>query len=305
MRTRARLPRQWQGGEAWTSWVGSTCVSIRVCIGTSRVRSFLVKRGHLNARAVARRGTYDAKSNTIPVELEVTEGPLVRIAVTGAKISTGELKKLVPVYQEGAVDTDLLEEGKRNIQERLEREGYFDAEVEYATSTNEVPGTGVRKGSEEVITYRVERGDRHRLLRIEITGNHYFDTDLLRSRLAIYPKGFATRGRFSRRLLEYDRDSMRNLYLANGFLQTTVDGQALDNYQGKEGDLVVRFAIQEGKQTPVASLHIDGIHSFKQDELLNVVASTPGQPYSEFNVETDRDNILALYFNEGFPEARL
>jgi len=34
------------------------------------------------------------------------------------------------------------------------------------------------------------------------------------------------------------------------------------------------------------------------------VASTPGQPYSEFNVTTDRDNILALYFNDGFPEAK-
>jgi outer membrane protein insertion porin family len=275
----------------------------RVQRGTSRVRSFLVKKGHLNARAVVRRGTYDAKSNTIPLELEVTEGPLIRVAVTGAKISSGQLKKLVPVYQEGAVDTDLLEEGKRNIRERLEREGYFDAEVEYATSTNEVTSGG-RKGSEEVITYKVERGDRHKLLRIEITGNQYFDTELLRSRLTIYPKAFATRGRFSRRLLEYDRDSMRNLYLANGFLQATVDGQALDNYDGKEGDLVIRFVIQEGKQTRVASLNIDGIHAFKQEELLNVIASTPGQPYSEFNVETDRDNILALYFNEGFPDAR-
>ena len=283
---------------------GGQVTSARVQRGTSRVRSFLVKKGHLNARAVARRGTYDAKSNTIPVELEVTEGPLIRIAVTGAKISTGELKKLVPVYQEGAVDTDLLEEGKRNIRERLEREGYFDAGVEYAASTNEVTLSGGRKRGEEVITYRVERGDRHRLLRIEITGNHYFNTDLLRSRLAIYPKGFATRGRFSRRLLEYDRDSMRNLYLANGFLEATVDGQAQDNYQGKEGDLVIRFVIQEGKPTRVASLNIDGIHAFKQDELLNVIASTPGQPYSEFNVETDRDNILALYFNEGFPQAR-
>src|SRR5882762_4553507 len=101
----------------------------RVQRATSRVRNFLVKKGHLNARAVLRRGTYDAKSNTIPLELEVTEGPLVRITVAGAKFSGGELKKLVPVYQEGAVDTDLLEEGKRNIRERLERNGYFDAEV--------------------------------------------------------------------------------------------------------------------------------------------------------------------------------
>jgi len=272
--------------------------------GTSRVRNFLVKKGHLNARAVVRRGTYDAKSNTIPLELEVTEGPLVRIAVTGAKFSGGELKKLVPVYQEGAVDADLLEEGKRNIRERLERDGYFDAEVEYATRTNEVTLKNGHKGTEEVITYRVERGDRHTLLGIEITGNHYFDTELLRSRLTIYPKAFATRARFSRRLLEADRDSMRNLYLANGFLEATVDAQALDNYKGKEGDLEVRFVIQEGKQTRVASLKIEGIHAFKEDEMLGVVASTPGQPYSEFNVATDRDNILAMYFNDGFPEAR-
>src|SRR5713226_6856263 len=272
--------------------------------GTSRVRKFLVKTGHLNARAVVRRGTYDAKSNAIPLELEITEGPRVRIAVTGAKFSGGELKKLVPVYQEGAVDADLLEEGKRNIRERLERDGYFDAEVEYATSTNEVTLKNGHKGTEEVITYRVERGDRHKLLGIEITGNHYFDTELLRSRLTIYPKAYATRGRFSRRLLESDRDSMRNLYLANGFLEATVDAQALDNYKGKEGDLVVRFVIQEGNQTRVASLNIEGIHAFKEDDLLGVVASTPGQPYSEFNVATDRDNILAMYFNDGFPEAR-
>ena len=34
-----------------------------------------------------------------------------------------------------------------------------------------------------------------------------------------------------------------------------------------------------------------------------VIGSSPGQPYSDFGVTTDRDNILALYFNEGFPEA--
>ncbi|HLZ91216.1 MAG TPA: POTRA domain-containing protein [Candidatus Acidoferrum sp.] len=276
----------------------------RVQRGTTRLRNFLVKKGHLNARAVARRGAYDAKSNTIPVELEVTEGPLVRMAVVGAKFSSGELKKLVPVYQEGAVDTDLLEEGKRNIRERLERNGYFDAEVEYETSTKEVTLHSGRKGSEELITYKVERGDRHNLIRVEISGNHYFDSDLLRSRLTIYPKAFATRGRFSQRLLEADRDSMRNLYLANGFQEATVEGQAVDNYQGREGDLLIRFVVQEGKQTRVASLSIEGNHAFKEDELLGVAASTPGQPYSEFNLTTDRDNILAMYFNDGFPEAK-
>ena len=283
---------------------GKEIRSARIQRGASRVRNFLVKKGHLNARAVVRRGEYDRKANSVSLKLEVTQGPRVRIAVTGAKFSSGELKKLVPVYQEGAVDTDLLEEGKRNIRERLERDGYFDAGVEYETSTKEIQLSGGRKSTEEVITYRVERGDRHKLLGIEITGNHYFDTELLRSRLQIYGKAFATRGRFSRRLLESDRDSMRNLYLANGFQEAAVDAQALDNYKGKEGDLLIRFVVLEGKQTRVASVRIEGVHAFTEDELLGVIGSTPGQPYSEFNVTTDRDNILALYFNEGFPQAQ-
>jgi len=275
----------------------------RIHSGTERIRKFLVKKSHLNARAVVHRGPYDAKTNSLTLQLEVTEGPRVRLTLTGAKLSSGELKKLVPVYQEGTVDTDLLEEGKRNILERLERAGYFDAEVDYATSTREVQFGG-RKGSEELITYHVERGEKHKLLGIEIVGNQYFDTPLLRSRLQIYGRAFGTRGRFSRRLLEADRQSMLNLYLSNGFQEAKVEVQSLDNYSGKEGDLLIRFVIDEGKQTRVASLHIEGVRALPEGELRGVIASTPGQPYSEFNVATDRDNILALYYNEGFPNAR-
>lgn len=283
---------------------GQPVTTARVQRGTDRIRKFLVKKGRLSARAAVRRGEYNEAKNTVPLELEVTEGPQVRLAVTGAKFSNGELKRLVPVYQEGAVDTDLLEEGKRNLRERLERDGYFDAQVNYTTETKEVAGKERKsKGTEEVITYHIERGERHKLVGIEITGNHYFGTELLRSRLQIYGAAFQSRGRFSRRLIDSDAESMHGLYDANGFLDAKVAGQVLDNYKGKGGDVFVRFAIQEGEQTRVASLAIEGIHAFKEEELLGVVGSTPGQPYSDFNVTTDRDNILALYFNEGFPEA--
>ena len=283
---------------------GQPVTTSRVQHGTERIRKFLVKKGRLSARAAVRRGEYNEAKNTVPLELEVTEGPQVRLAVTGAKFSNGELKRLVPVYQEGAVDTDLLEEGKRNLRERLERDGYFDAQVNYTTETKEVAGKERKsKGTEEVITYHIERGDRHKLVGIEITGNHYFSTELLRSRLQIYGAAFESRGRFSRRLIDSDAESMHGLYDANGFLEAKVAGQVLDNYKGKGGDVFVRFAIQEGEQTRVASLAIEGIQAFKEEELLGVVGSTPGQPYSDFNVTTDRDNILALYFNEGFPEA--
>src|SRR2546421_2724484 len=283
---------------------GSDITSAKLQRGTDRIRKYLIKKGHLSGRAAVRRGDYDATKNTITLELDVTEGPRVQMTVTGASFSQGELKKLIPVYQEGAVDADLLEEGKRNIRERLERQGYFDADVNYTTDTHEAkPARGVARGTEEIITYKVERGNRHKLVGIEITGNKYFDTELLRSRLQIFGGAFASTGRFSRKLVDSDAQSMRDLYEANGFLDARVEGQVADNYKGKEGDVFIRFAVQEGKQTRVASLSIEGIHAIKEEELLGVIGSTPGQPYSDFGVTTDRDNILALYFNEGFPEA--
>jgi len=283
---------------------GQPVTTARIQRGTDRIRKFLVKKGRLSARATVRREDYDPAKNSVRLELEVTEGPQVQLAVTGAKFSNGELKRLVPVYQEGAVDTDLLEEGKRNLRERLERDGYFDAQVSYTTETKEVEGKEQKtKGTEELITYHIERGARHRLVGIEITGNNYFSTELLRGRLQVYGAAFGSRGRFSRRLVDSDAESMHGLYDANGFLGAKVSGEVLDNYKGKEGDVFVRFVVQEGAQTRVAALTIDGIHAFKEEELLGVIGETEGQPYSDFNVTTDRDNILAMYFNEGFPEA--
>jgi len=282
---------------------GSEITSARLQRGTARIRKYLVKKGHLSGRATVRREDYDAKKNTVPLDLDVAEGPRVKVTLTGAKFSDGELKKLIPIYQEGAVDDDLLEEGKKNIRERLERQGYFDADVDYTTDTHEVKSNKGAPTSEETITYTVDRGVRHKLVGIEITGNRYFDTELLKSRLQIFGGAFGSAGRFSRRLVDSDVESMRSLYQANGFLDAKIEQETKDDYKDKEGDLFIRFVVQEGKQTRVASLSIDGNHAMKDDELLGVVGSTAGQPYSDSGVTTDRDNILALYFNEGFPEA--
>ena len=77
------------------------------------------------------------------------------------------------------------------------------------------------------------------------------------------------------------------------FRTVEVQSQLVDDYKGHHGDLSVRFVVQEGQQTRVASLAIEGNQQLSQDELLGVVGSSKGQPYSEFNVSSDRDNILA------------
>ena len=75
-------------------------------------------------------GAYDAATNRVPLNFDVTAGPHVRVEVTGARLSKGRLRKLLPIYAEGAVDEDLLQEGRRNIRDFFQREGYFDADVQ-------------------------------------------------------------------------------------------------------------------------------------------------------------------------------
>jgi outer membrane protein insertion porin family len=281
---------------------GSELTVARGQSAVDRIRKFMEKKGHLSDRVSLRRGDYDAANNTVPVTLDVTAGPIEQVTVVGAKFSKGTLRKLIPIYQEASVDPDLLEEGKRNLQERLEREGYFDAKVDYSISDSAAKnGNSDLKIKEQTITYKVDRGVRYKRLRIEISGNHYFGKELLLSRLSITPNSLFVRPRFSQRLLDSDVLSMKNLYTANGFLSASVTGNTISAQ--KQSELLVRFQISEGKQTLVSSLQLEGMSAISEQEIRGVIGSLPGQPYSEVSIATDRDNILALYFNQGFPNA--
>ncbi len=284
---------------------GAEVTSDRLNRVTEQARKWLAGKDYLGARVTIHRGTYDPKTNRVPVEFTMYAGLEVRVAVKGAKVPEGTLRRLVPIYEEGAVDEDLLQEGRRSLRDWFERAGYFDAQVSYtvAEAPAEESGGAVHAAA-SVVSYTVNRGDRHRLVNVEFTGDKYFGPDLLRSRLKIQPAAFASPGRYSSELLQDDVDSIRTLYQANGFQDCEVQSRLSDNYKGRRGDLSVTFVIQEGPQTRVASLAIEGNHLLSLDELLGVVGSSKGQPYSEFNVASDRDNILALYYDQGFSEAQ-
>lgn len=272
--------------------------SARLTKASERLRKKFVADGYLGASAIVKRGDYDAGANRLPLTLEVTEGPRVRVQVVGAHLSKGKLRKLVPIYQEGAVDEDLLQEGLRNIRDDLQREGYFDSQADYSSTEDAAK-------NERVITYVVTRGARHRLLNISFSGNQYFSSPVLSGRLRLQTRSYAVRGKFSQRMVKDDADSILGLYQANGFLNASVKAQVIDDVKGKTGDLTVHYDIVEGPQTKVAELKLEGNHTIDTKDLMEVIGSSPGEPYSESNVAGDRNNILALYYNDGFPDAQV
>jgi outer membrane protein assembly complex protein YaeT len=270
--------------------------STRLSRATERVRKFLLNQGYLGAGAVISRGNYDAQTNRVPLTFSITAGSRVRVEIEGARLSKSKRRRLLPIFAEGAVDEDLLQEGRRNIRDYLQSLGYFDAAVQVSSRQDD-------QQHEQVITYQVARGDHFRLAGVSFTGNKYFSSDLLSRRLALQPASFASSGRFSQQLLRGDTDSIRGVYLSNGFEDVQVTSTVDDHYRGKKNNLFVSFKIVEGTQTRIAGLRIDGNHAIKTPDLLSVIGSTRGEPYSEAGVASDRNNILAFYYNEGFPQA--
>src|ERR1700733_10792381 len=120
----------------------------------------------------------------------VKAGPQMPLEITGTRLSKGKQKKLLPIFAEGAVDEDLLLEGRRNLCDYLQSQGYFNADVQGSSQSSDKP-------VERVIHYDVRRGDRFRLAGIGFDGNKYFSNGLLSRRLLLQPASFASSGRFS------------------------------------------------------------------------------------------------------------
>lgn len=286
----------------WQRWWGlrgwKDVTEQRVSEGLERLRSSYLKRDHLLARVVLKSLEYEPETNTIRPELEIEAGPRVFIRAEGAKVSRGLLRDLTPVYQERTVDRELLLEGQNNLVEHFQARGYFDAKASFRMTDPDASG-------EQRITYVIDRGPRYRLAHVAFSGNQYFRDETIRERLSITPARFPQyrRGRFSRALLERDRDVLMDLYRSNGFRDAVVQAEVEQNYQGKPLDLAVKLTIEEGQQWFVSDLELAGVNPRLLDTIGGLLNSTPGQPFSVVNVANDRDSVLNWYYNSGYPEA--
>ncbi len=239
---------------------------------------------------------YDAATGRVIPKLEVNAGPKVLIEATGAKVSSGRLKRLLPIFEEQSVDQDLLVEGARDLTEYFQTKGYFDAKVEFTSHP-------VQDGRLRIL-YSIDRGERHKLVRLEIAGNGSFDLKTIRERMFVAPSSLQMRrGRYSANLLQHDLDAITELYRANGFRDVKVGSQVQDDVGGKPGNVAVSIGISAGDRWYVASASLEGVGPENEKAIRSMLQSGPGQSFSEANVAVDRDNILAYYFNRGYPNA--
>ncbi len=266
--------------------------------GVDNLRRYYEKRDRLQSSVTLSGLNYSNEANTVEPHLRLEAGPQIVLSVDGANISRHQLNELVPIYQEKSIDSDLLDEGQRNIAEYLQAEGYLETAVSYEVQRRDAVGG-------RVITYHVTLGPRHKFVALRIDGNHYFPDDLIREHFYVQPAEFPRfpYGRFSAAYLKQDLQSIQTLYLANGFRDVRISSRLVDNYHGVKNHLAAVVSIDEGPQWLVSRLEIQGVPEPDLRGLRWNLASLAGQPFSPNSIVEDRETLLEYFYTRGFSDA--
>jgi len=251
---------------------------------------------------------YDPGDKRANFRFSANRGPQVKVLVDGVKMSEDRVKHVIPIFEEGTVDDDLLNEGNRRLRDFYQRLGYFDVKVDHEQQT--------ASPDQVVILYHVHLGARRRLERVSVAGNHYFDSATLKELLSVHSADTLDRhGTYSQALVSSDIGTLQGVYQNNGFSEVKIVAEtpvaAKPGVAAKKGTsaetapMVVVYRIEEGRQQRSGTVRIDGNEHVDAVKLMPMLNTLPGQLLSPQNLAADRDTLLTEYLRRGFEQVRI
>ena len=243
---------------------------------------------------------YDAATNRVEVSFNVQVGPVVTIRTEGARLSnipwlsSRERKKLIPIYSEGSVDRELVQEGRQNLIDYFQKKGFYDAQVT----------TDFQKKPDEIlIVYKIDRGEKHKVARILFHGNYAISEKDLLAQVKVKKSHIWTHGSLSQKLLKQSASNIEALYRDQGYQEVKVTPRTVD----REPQIDVDFDIQEGTQTLVEDVQVSGNQNVANGQLTapKGFELRSGAPFSPRKLADDRNRISATYQNRGYLNAEI
>jgi outer membrane protein assembly factor BamA len=275
---------------------GKQYTSKRIDSAIALMKRDLANQHHLASKVHSDQPHFHPDTNHADIIFDAQPGPIVKVRVIGARLSWlpfvrgRQIKKLIPIFSEGTVDPDLVEEGRRNLTDFFQSKGYFDVKV---TTNFE------NQSSTVDLVYNVDRGSRHKVEAVGFRGNERIDSDNLIQQVAVKPhRLLLSRGRFSDKLLRQSVQSIAAFYKDRGYEDVKVDPDVVD----REPKIYVTFRITKGPQTVVENLALQGNTRISGLELTpkGGFRLRPGQPFSPKGLADDRSHIMAVYMDRGF-----
>jgi outer membrane protein assembly factor BamA len=272
----------------------------RITEAKTLMKKTLTKQRRLASRVEENPPQYDAASNRVTVSFKVEIGPVVNVRAVGARLSfipflaRRDMKKLIPIYSEGAVDQDLVEEGRRNLTDFFQKKGFDDVKV-----TTHL----VKNPDDILVLYKIDRGTKHKVDRIMFHGNYGLPEKELQAKVAVKKSHIWTHGSLSQKLLKQSEDNIESLYRDHGYEEVKVTSSTVD--RGAKID--VAFNVEEGKQTVVSDVKVSGNQNIAEAQLTapKGFELSAGTPFSPRKLTDDRNRISATYQDHGYLNAEV
>ena len=185
----------------------------RITEATALIKRTLSAQRHLASHVQENPPQYHAENNRVDVSFKVEVGPVVTVRVTGARLSlipymsSRQMKKLIPIYSEAAIDRELVDEGQQNLVDYFQKKGYFDAQVKT---------TFQHQGDQILLVYDIEKGKKRKVDRIVFRGNHEVSEKDLLAVVLVTKSHIWTHGNISRKLLKQSVSNLEALYRDRG-----------------------------------------------------------------------------------------
>ncbi len=272
----------------------------RISEATKLMKSSLTKQRRLASSIHENPPQYNAETNRVDVSFKVELGPVVTIRTVGARLTLipflagRQMKKLIPIYSEGTVDRDLVEEGQRNLTDYFQKKGFYDATVTINFQ---------KQPDQILIVYTIDRGKKHKVDRILFQGNYELSAKELMDQVTVKKSHIWTHGSVSQKLLKQSAANIEALYRDRGYEEVKVKPRTIDH----EPKIDVAFDIEEGTQTIVEDVQVSG----DQDIAFGQLAAPKGfqlrvgVPFSPRRLAEDRNRISANYLNRGYLNAEV
>src|SRR5262252_5514542 len=272
----------------------------RVTAATTLMKRALTGQHRLASNIKEDPPKYDPETNRVEVSFTVKVGPVVTIRAEGAKLSaipflaSRQMKKLVPIYSEGSVDRELVEEGQRNLSDYFQKKGFYDVNVT----------TNLQSKADQVaIVYKIDRGRKHKVDRIVFQGNYAVSTKELLAQVVVKKSHIWTHGSLSQKLLKQSTSNIEAFYRDRGYEEVKITARAVD----REPKIDVDVDIEEGQQTLVQDVQVSGNHNLPYAQLTapKGFELRSGVPFSPRKMADDRNRISATYLNRGYLNAEV
>lgn len=225
---------------------------------------------------------------------ESEKGFVTEINFIGNKnLTSEELRKVLKTKEKdwltwftksGVLKEEQVKDDRQKLKEHYQSKGYIDMEIK--DLKYDYPGD-----DRVVMTVTLFEGIQYTVGTVTFKGNQLFNAQQVKGRLKMLDGGV-----YSPQGMEADRKSIQDLYGEKGYIDANVNPERQANVESGRIDLV--YAINEGPQSFVDKIVIQGNNKTKDKVLRREVALAPGDVYDSVRGDASKKRLENLGYFE-------